>query len=239
MTQQQQTPDHIRDRRFWLGIGLLVFGAFWLLDEINIIPNFLTYYILNWRTVLIVLGLFFIVQREKAGLGLVLLAIGSFFWLRRFDLIFFDWDIFLPAAVILIGIALIVNRSVRGPNQRTSDDSKEDFLDDFSLLGGRERTITSQSFRGGKVTALFGGSQIDMRNAEMADGEHIIDVFIMFGGTSLIVPPDWNVRVEVFSLLGGFGDKRYSALKVVPNPEKTMVIKGFVMFGGGEISLTS
>ncbi len=236
---QQQTPQHSRDRRFLLGIALLIFGAVWLLEEANLIPSYLTYYIFNWRTFLIALGAFLVVQRDRVTPGIILIGIGSFFWLRRLDLIFFDWDLFLPAVVILIGISLIVGRSVRQSNSSEGGNEKQDFIDDFSLLGGRERTITSQSFRGGKVTALFGGSQIDLRNAELAPGENVIDVFIMFGGSHIIVPPDWNVRVEVFSLLGGFGDKRHSALKVVPNLEKTLIIKGFVMFGGGEISLTS
>ena len=236
---QQQTPDPVRDRRFWLGIALLLFGAYWMLRELHIIPSFLGEYIFNFRNIFIIIGIYFIAARDKVGAGLIFLGIGIFFWLRYFDLIFLDWDLLLPAVVILIGFSLIAGRSIQRSQNTGADDEKQDFIDDFSLLGGRERTINSQSFRGGKVTALLGGSQIDMRNAELADGENVLDVFIMFGGSSLIVPPDWDVRVEVFSILGGFGDKRYSAVKVVPNPEKTLIIKGFVMFGGGEVSLTS
>jgi predicted membrane protein len=97
--------------------------------------------------------------------------------------------------------------------------------------------VNSQNFKGGKITAMFGGSEIDMRGAALAPGTQVLDIFVMFGGTHILVPPDWTVRVEVFSLLGGFGDKRYSNLKVIPDSEKTLVIKGFVMFGGGEVSL--
>ncbi len=236
---QQQTPEHVRDRRFWLGIGLLIFGGYWMLRELHIIPSFLGEYIFNFRNIFIIIGVYFIAAREKAGAGLIFIGIGTFLWLRHFGLIFMDWDLLLPAIIILIGVSLIAGRSIQSSRKNAEADEKQDFIDDFSLLGGRERTITSQSFRGGKVTALFGGSQIDMRNAELAEGHNVLDVFIMFGGTSLIVPPDWNVRVEVFSLLGGFGDKRYSVVKVVPNPEKTLLIKGFVMFGGGEVSLTT
>jgi predicted membrane protein len=235
---QQPTPQTTRDNRFWLGIGLLLIGAFWLLDEINLIPDGIAYYIFSWRTLLIVLGVYFIAGREKVSQGLILITLGVFFWLARLNLFIFQWDLFLPGLVILIGISLIAGRRFKNREESSDDSSKQDFIDDFAILGGRERTIDSQSFRGGKVTAMFGGSQIDFRNADLAPGEHVIDVFIMFGGSSLIIPPDWTVRVEVFSLLGGFSDKRYSTLKVIPNPEKTLVIKGFVMFGGGEISLT-
>jgi hypothetical protein len=76
-----------------------------------------------------------------------------------------------------------------------------------------------------------------LRSASLAPGTHVLDLFVIFGGTSVIVPPDWTVRVEVFSFLGGFSDKRYSTLKVIPDAEKVLVIKGFVMFGGGEVTL--
>jgi predicted membrane protein len=240
MTQQQQQQNTPRtpDRLAWLGAALLLLGVVWLLEEVNLIPDFITDIIFDWRTLLIAIGAFLVVQRDRVTPGLILLGIGGFFWLREFNWFFLDWDILLPAVLIFIGISLIVGRNIRTSNSGEESNDKQDFIDDFSLLGGRERTITSQSFRGGKVTALFGGSQIDMRNAELAPGQNLLDVFIMFGGTSIIVPPDWNVNVEVSSVLGGFGDKRYSALKVVPDPEKTLVIKGLVMFGGGEISLT-
>ncbi|UII28457.1 cell wall-active antibiotics response protein [Fulvivirga maritima] len=85
---------------------------------------------------------------------------------------------------------------------------------------------------------MFGGSTIDLRNANLHPGVNVLDLFAMFGGTSIIVPPDWTVHVEVSAVLGGFSDKRVSALKVVPDPEKTLIIKGFVMFGGGDVKLT-
>lgn len=235
---QQQTPYTTRDRRFWLGVALLLFGGLWLLDEINIIPDNIAFYIFSWRTFLIALGVYVIVARENVGAGLVLIAIGTFFWLARFNIFLFEWDLFLPALVILIGLSLIIGKRFKNRGDVGENDSQKDFIDDFAIFGGRERTINEQSFRGGKVTAMFGGSQIDFRNADLAPGENIIDVFIMFGGSHLVVPPDWNVRVEVFSLLGAFSDKRYSPVKVIPDPDKTLIIKGFVMFGGGEVSLT-
>ena len=76
-----------------------------------------------------------------------------------------------------------------------------------------------------------------MANAYLAEGRNEIDVFVMFGGTEIRVPADWSVQVEVFSLLGGFSDKRRSTVQVVPDPGKVLVIKGFVMFGGGEVKL--
>lgn len=245
MEEQQHTHPQ-NDRRVWLGVFLLLVGGAWLLDAINIIPYHIEYYIFSWKTLLIALGIFFVVGRQRMSTGFILIAIGAFFWLN--DLDFFDffnfnvWRVFWPLVIIAIGISLITRRSnpssriIGGQSNAEGDPS--DVIDDFAIFGGRERTVTSQNFRGGKITAMFGGSDIDLRGADLAKGENILDLFVMFGGTQIIVPPDWTVRVEVFSLLGGFGDKRYSTLKVVPDSEKVLIIKGFVMFGGGEVTLS-
>ncbi|MEJ2003518.1 MAG: DUF5668 domain-containing protein [Cyclobacteriaceae bacterium] len=240
MEEQNYKPES--DRRVWLGALLLIIGGAWLLDEINIIPYHIAYYLFSWKTLLIVIGAYLLGVRQRVGPGVVLIAIGLLFWIEDLDIFdFFSfslWSIIWPIIIIVIGISLIMRRT--NPSRFHSDDTPgedTDIIDDFAVFGGRERTVNSQNFRGGKITAMFGGSEIDMRSADLAKGTNILDLFVMFGGTNIIVPPDWTVRVEVFSLLGGFGDKRYSELKVIPDSDKVLIIKGFVMFGGGEVSL--
>lgn len=233
--------QNTNDRRFWLGIILVIIGGAWLLDNLEIIPYFLPHYLFSWKTFLILLGLYFIFGRKKPEPGIIMIAIGSIFLLE--DVGLFDirniWHIFWPAIIMVIGISLIIRRSggYTGSSGTEGKKSSLDFIDDFAIFGGRERTVDSQNFRGGKITAMFGGSEMDLRGAELAKGTNVLDVFVIFGGAEIIVPPDWSIHIEVFSLLGGFSDKRSSALKVVPNADKVLVIKGFVMFGGGEIKL--
>ena len=57
----------------------------------------------------------------------------------------------------------------------------------------------------------------------------------MFGGSTFIVPENWNVRVEVTSIFGGFADKRSLAADTVIDNSRTLVIKGIIFFGGGEV----
>ena len=113
-------------------------------------------------------------------------------------------------------------------------DSGGDTIDDVAILGGNERRITSKSFKGGKVTSIFGGSQLNFSEAALADGNSVIDLFSMFGGCTLIVPKDWEVKVEVTSILGGFADKRV-AWETDNTKNKVLVIRGMAIFGGGEI----
>ncbi len=230
---------HTSDKRFWLGLLFVILGSVWLLDNLDIIPWYYSRYLVNWRTFLILLGVYFIVGRKKPEPGIILIAIGGVFLLEDLYYINFRdiWHVFWPAIVIVIGLSLILRRS-RGSRYGLDEKKNDlDYIDDFAVFGGRERTIDSQNFKGGKITALFGGSQINLANAYLAEGRNEIDVFVMFGGTEIRVPADWSVQVEVFSLLGGFSDKRRSTVQVVPDPGKILVIKGFVMFGGGEVKL--
>lgn len=228
---------HSSDKRLWLGILFVAIGMIWLLDNLDLIPYFVSDLLLSWGSLFTVIGLFLVFIRKKIEAGLIFLAIGVFLILDDYYYIDFRdiWHIFWPAIIITIGVSLILRR-----NKGMFDTEKKndiDYLNDFAVFGGGERTIDSQNFRGGKITAIFGGSNINLSNAQLAEGRNEIDVFVLFGGTEVIVPADWSVQVEVFSILGGFSDKRKSSVQVVPNPNKVLVVKGFVMFGGGDVKL--
>lgn len=110
-----------------------------------------------------------------------------------------------------------------------------EYIDETNIFSGSEKKIISQNFRGGKITSIFGGSEIDLSSSHLAEGTNVLEVFYMFGGSSISVPADWVVVNKVTSILGGFSDKR----NVNPTPTsgsgKILIIQGFVMFGGGEI----
>jgi hypothetical protein len=57
---------------------------------------------------------------------------------------------------------------------------------------------------------------------------------MIFGGTKLIVPESWSVKMEVTSVFGGFSDKRIKTM-VVTDSDRSLLITGVNVFGGGEI----
>jgi hypothetical protein len=96
--------------------------------------------------------------------------------------------------------------------------------------------VTSQQFQGGKVTAIFGGLNYNMLKAKLAPGENYLDVFCLFGGMKLVVPEGWTVKIRVMSLFGGFSDKqRFRMPELKMDQDAQLIIKGTVIFGGGEI----
>ena len=110
----------------------------------------------------------------------------------------------------------------------------EDFNDFVFVFSGAERIITSQNYKGGSIVTVFGGAKIDFTNAILADGINYLEIVCAFGGVELIIPSDWNVKIDVTLALGGFVDKRVMNNTVV-NTDKTLIIKGVAAFGGGEI----
>ena len=136
-----------------------------------------------------------------------------------------------PMILVAFGLVLITRRTNK---QKIPPDSM-DYIDDMAVFGGGDKMITSQNFRGGKLTSVFGGSKINLLRADLAKGQNVIDIFAMFGGTKLIVPAGWTVKIEVTSLFGGFSDKRPAPPDNVIDPSKELVIKGILIFGGGDI----
>ena len=85
------------------------------------------------------------------------------------------------------------------------------------------------------MTAIFGGSEIDLTESHLAQGVIEIEVFAMFGGWTLVVPRHWQVKSDVVAVFGGISDKRKATADGLKDNTRQLVIKGFVMFGGGEI----
>jgi predicted membrane protein len=112
---------------------------------------------------------------------------------------------------------------------------KRDYIDDISVFGGGHKVIHSDSFKGGNITAIFGGSEIDLTQCKLAPGENYIDVVIIFGGSTIVVPNNWDVILNVTPLFGGFSNKKSRYVSSGTEPAGTLIIKGVVLFGGGEI----
>ena len=110
-----------------------------------------------------------------------------------------------------------------------------DRLDDVSIFGGGHKYLSSDNFQGGNITAIFGGSEIDLTRCKLAPGNNVIEVVAIFGGTTIIIPKEWNVIIDVLPIFGSFSHKGMRWPGVTTDPENSLIIKGTMIFGGGEI----
>jgi predicted membrane protein len=223
-----------------LGIVLMFLGLFLIADLADIIPWRLRDFLFTWQALLILIGLVMLSRKENKSTGIILIAIGSFFLLDDVIEVPHYWrSLFWPAMLILLGLVVIFGSRRHGGEgtyfgghkKRTSS---EDWLDDVTVFGGGDRIIHSQNFKGGKITHIFGGSKIDFTRGKLAPGKNNLEVVLIFGGTKLIVPESWNVKMEVTSVFGGFSDKRVKSI-VVSDSDRSLHITGVNIFGGGEI----
>jgi predicted membrane protein len=226
------------DRRLWMGVAIILFGLVLLSNNLHILNYELQHYIFTWEVILIVLGLVFISGRGNRSTGIIMLVIGGAFYLKNvLNIIDFNfWTVFWPAMLILAGLMIIFRHHFdRHPEKKTLLDG-EHIIDEVAVFGGGDRVLTSQQFQGGKVTAIFGGLNYNMLKAKLAPGENYLDVFCLFGGMKLVVPEGWTVKIRVMSLFGGFSDKqRFRMPELKMDQDAQLIIKGTVIFGGGEI----
>jgi len=119
--------------------------------------------------------------------------------------------------------------AAENPDLRTS-------LDENALFGGVVKRLNSRDFRGGRLQALFGGIEIDLRDADLAENETVIYANATFGGIELRVPETWFVVVRGQGIFGGYSDStRYVAPLDPEKPKKTLIVLGTALFGGVEI----
>jgi len=222
-----------------LGVLVIAAGLLLLARNTGFLDPSVSRILFSWEMLLIAIGIVNIFWRQSMWSGIILIGIGGFFLLVNFyHMPFSTWQLFLPALIILVGLKMIFGPSrlekgmFRQPMFNHSVGS-EDFFEDIAIFGGGERKIVTPNFKGGRMVAMFGGSKVDLTHCNIAPGDRpMVEVVSIFGGSGLVVPSDWNVKVEVFNIFGGYVDKRISS-QVDYN--KTLIIKGVTIFGGGEV----
>ena len=227
------------DKRVLLG-GILIFlGGIFLLNTMNVLHFRIAHVIFSWPFIMLVIGLFVLVNTEKKFLGGILSGIGALFLIPRvFPEVDYDGGIIIPIFLIILGAYIILKKRKHDkPSQDAFGTStlNKDKIDDVSIFGGGTKIISSNNFQGGNVTAIFGGSEINLINCQLAEGDNVLDVLCIFGGTTIILPKEWNVVINVTSILGGFSNKAIRNPSIVIDQSKTLHIKGLAMFGGGEV----
>ena len=111
----------------------------------------------------------------------------------------------------------------------------------FAVWSSVRRASAASPFRGGDITAIMGGGQLDLRLATIPSGEEaIIDIVAVMGGVEILVPSGWEVSTPIFPFMGGIEDKRFPPLPTDPNAVRKdnggrLVLRGLVMMGGVHI----
>lgn len=232
--KRQKEHKQQNNKRSIIGIILIFVGIVLIASRTDLIPYGFERILISWQMLLIGIGLFNIFTKEDYRSGLILISIGSFFLIPSiFDIPFGMRQMMWPAILVIIGIIILTVKNRE--KIALKNGSADSYIDVLNVMGGGKRKVTSDHFSGGKVTSIFGGSELDLSSAKMQDKQIVIDVFTIFGGSEIIVPRGWDVHVDVTSIFGGFDDKRGPVDSTHPEFDKVLIIKGVNIFGGGEV----
>ena len=226
---------HGSDSRVFLGILFVAIGALLIMENLDFLSYDLSHVLISWPMLLIVIGLYNM-SRKAGSAGAILIGIGTFFLLPRiFDFQDGFYHNFWPIILVVVGIVFIFQWRKTPHFSFGGEVDKNDVLDETAIFGGRNMSLVSEQFKGGKITSIFGGSKINLLYCKPVEG-CVIDVATIFGGTKIIVPENWNIKTEVVSIFGGFEDKRGNSVISRVDQSKVVIIKGSAIFGGGEIT---
>ncbi|MFZ4521801.1 MAG: LiaF transmembrane domain-containing protein [Bacteroidales bacterium] len=239
-------PNETRHRRdpqmnkYVMGVIVIVAGFLLLLSNTGFLPYELKHILFSWQMLLIGIGIVSLFSSESRTPGTILILIGGIFILPRiFDFSFNVMHVFWPVILIAVGILILTKRMPRRGwrptfNQLNNQNLDEGYIHEENIFSGGKQRVMHQVFRGGHINCVFGGSEVDLTQAILADGVSELEINTIFGGVTLIVPADWRIQLKMTSIMGGFSDKR-SYVKENPDPSKVLIVKGSTIFGGGEI----
>lgn len=261
MSNRDRDRDRDRERSFRrrarrshsnfpIGIVLLLIGGAFMARQFG--ADFPSWFF-SWEMLIIAIGIVIGFQTKFRDFGwLIMIAVGLAFLVDDFYPIKnFMW----PALIIIVGLLIILkprwqfrvpqNDDTTKPTAEASEgigvnlslpgeasQVKEEVLDITSVFGGTKKIVLSKNFKGGEVVSVFGGADINLTQADF-NGIIRIEIVAIFGGATLVVPANWEVRSETVAIMGAVDDKRSPIAN--SNPEKIVILEGTVMFGGIEI----
>jgi hypothetical protein len=228
-----------------LAIGLLILtlGVLFLLNNLGLADAHDWFKF--WPVVIIALGAVKLIYARHAAAAVgasCWILVGLWLLLNKLGIVKLEfWRALLlywPLVLVGVGLSIVWRTFRRGDDVRARGDvDSANSVRTFQVFGGTKRAIASSDFKGGELTTIFGGVNLDLSRAQIASSEDgvpeaTLDLLVMWGGVELRVPDGWIVDVRVSPILGGIEDRtRPSADPRAPR----LVLQGNIIMGGVEV----
>lgn len=189
-----------------------------------------------WPVILIAIGLVNLSDGSRNYFfSIMMVGFGTLFLLRNLEVGFFAdldvWELIWPIIIIIVGVWFMTSKKKNLISGKSV--VSDEVVDNFAIFSGTETINHSQDFQGGQATAVFGGVDIDLRDANITKGPVKMDVFAAFGGVDIKVPDHWKVKVSGIPIFGGWGNK--TMLKGDKSRPVDLEINCMVLFGGFDV----
>lgn len=213
-----------------IGIAFVFLGIILFLEKFNFIPE-IPIKIISFHGILMLIGILLFLSSQSKLNGIILFSIG---------LLIYDFSLW-PLFLIIAGLYIVFNKNPisnynknEGIKISTQNEEGPGTFEDANIFGGGHKTYVINNLKKGEVISIFGGSEIDLRACKIEGDEATIELVSIFGGSTIIIPREWNITNNVVAILGGFSDSRLKGPDLMTT-NKTLHIKGVVIIGGGEV----
>ncbi len=251
MEKKQHACSTGHSFKYWVATLLILTGSLLLARNMGWIDHTVYSLLISWQMLLIVIGLFNLTHRHWFT-GTLLIVVGGCFLAPMLDLPWFPVNmsqLLWPAVLIIIGVSFLGKSQCKskhwnwnwdgkqkngtGDFGHTNSQSSDGYVRVDNAFGSVRQVVLDEQFKGASIQTRFGGTIVDLRRTEIAEGETYIDIDCSFGGIELFIPSHWKVDMVCDVFMGGCEDKRLHH----PNPDQTrvLVLRGHVSLSGVEI----
>ena len=211
-----------------LGIILIVVGVWFGLYATGVVKVNLLFD--GWWTLFIIVPSFLGLFDEDGRTGsLIGLFVGVLLLLSCQDVLNFDivLKLIVPCVLIVTGLSFIFKGKIKTKNiENVKTVGGTNYNATFS---GQNLDFSKEEFTGTKLDAVFGGIKCDLRDAIIND-DVVIEASAIFGGITILVPKDVNVKITSTSIFGGVDGK-----SKMDKPGKTIYVNATCLFGGVDV----
>ncbi len=203
-----------------VGVGvILLLGQADVLDAGDVLGTW-------WPLAVIGAGLISLAANPRHWfVALIIVLVGVALLFSSLDLLDL-WNLVFPAIIIVIGVMILFGRGL-APKTDAGDD-----VNSFNVFSGAELASHSKQFQGGSITSIFGGAELDLRDA-LPSADATIDVMAAFGGVEIRVPQGWHVATRGLPIFAGI--ENVTAKEQLGPDAPNLTIHATVLFGGIEI----
>lgn len=232
--------------------GVGVAGNIFELWDFNLFFN-------GWWTLFIIIPCFISIIQNGFNTGNSIgIAIGALLLLSAQNILprGFSWKLFFPAILVIIGLSIIFKPKYKAVDYKpgssgSSSASNESSTqhqqytynshnshnwntscgtDLLAVFCGNNGSFADREFKGASCTAVFGGVELDLRNAKITH-DVTIDATAIFGGVDIFTDNNVQVVYRSVPIFGGVDCRVPARDKNLP----TVFVNSVAVFGGIEI----
>ena len=215
------------------GIAFIVIGGIFALNALGV-TNIDVFFDGWWTLFIIVPSFIGIIKKDNKLWSFIWILVGVALLLSAQGVLQFSLirKLILPVILIFIGLSIIFKDTVHSKvNEKIHELNKDGLQEYYATFSGQKVELKGEDFKGASVNAIFGGVELDLRDA-VINQDQIINATAVFGGIDIFVPKNVNVKVKSTPIFGGVDNK---ASNVIGENIPTIYINAFCLFGGADI----